>query len=144
MIKSEKIFPSIYIKRKECNVSINLRYTKMPYPPKITNKTKSDHNFLYPREKRQKNVPVTIIDPLVNTSLMEITVIFYLFNILRPSRKPFCDVALYCCNAVSIELIDIISLVLQYIYVYYLILNIFLEITSKHICLYYFKKKRNI
>ena len=48
---------------KECNVSIILRYTKMPYPPKITNETKTDHNFLDPRERRQKNVPVTIVDP---------------------------------------------------------------------------------
>ena len=129
-------------KHKECNVSIILRYTKMPYLPKITNETKSDHNFLYPRERRQKNVPLTIVDPLVNTSSTEIAVIFYnFFNILRPSRKPFCDVTLYCKAAVSIELIDIISLVLKYIYVYYLILNIFLEITSKHICLYYFLKK---
>ena len=114
----------------------------MPYPPKITNETKSDHNFLYPRERRQKNVPLTIVDPLINTSSTEIAVIFYnFFNILRPSRKPFRDVTLYCKAAVSIELIDIISLVLKYIYVYYLILNIFLEITSKHICLYYFFKK---
>ena len=106
----------------------------MPYPPKITNETKSGHNFLCPRERRQKNVPVTIVDPLVNTSSTVLTVIFYgFFNILRPSRKPFSDVTLYCKAAVSIELIDIISLVLKYIYVYHLILNIFLEITSKHI-----------
>ena len=121
----------------------SFRYTKMPYPPKITNKTKGGHNFLYSREKRQKNVPVTIVDPLVNTSSMEITVIFYsFFNILRPSRKPFRDVTLYCKAAISIESTDIISLVLKYIYVYHLILNIFLEITSKHICPYYFFKKR--
>ena len=140
MIKSEKKYSLLYVKKhKECNVSIILRYTKMPYPPKITNETKSDHNFLYPRERRQKNVPVTIVDHLVNTSSTEITVIFYnFFNILRPSRKPFRDVTLYCKAAVSIGLIDIISMVLKYIYVYYLILNIFLEITSKHICLYYF------
>ena len=82
---------------------------------------------------------MTIIDPLVNTSSTEITVIFYsFFIILRPSRKPFRDVTLYCKAAVSVELIDIISLVLKYIYVYPLILNIFLEITSKHICSYYF------
>ena len=83
-----------------------------------------------------------IIDPLVNTSSTEITVIFYsFFIILRPSRKPFRDVTLYCKAAVSVELIDIISLVLKYIYVYPLILNIFLEITSKYICPYYFFKK---
>ena len=113
-----KKYSLLYIKKhKECYVSIiqRLRYTKMPYPPKITNETKSDHNFLYPRERRQKNVPVTIVDPLVNTPSTEITVIFYnFFNILRPSRKPFRDVTLYCKAAVSIEL------------------------TSKHTCLYYF------
>ena len=115
----------------------------MPYLPKITNETKSSHNFLYTRGGRQKNVPETIVDPSVNTSSTEITVIFYsFFNILRPSRKPFRDVTLYCKAAVSVELIDIISLVLKYIYVYPLILNIFLEITSKHICPYYFFKKR--
>ena len=116
-----------------------LRYTKVPYPPKITNITKSDHNFLNPRERRQKNVPVTIVDHLVKTSSTEITVIFYnFFNMIRPSRKPLCDITLYCKAAVSIALIDIIGQVLKYIYVYYLIISIFLEITSKHICLYYF------
>ena len=115
----------------------------MPYPPKITNETKSGHNFLYPRERRQKNVPVTIVDPLINTSSTDVTVKFYsIFNILQPSRKPFHDIILYSKAAVSIELIDIICLVLKYIYVYHLILNILLEITSKHICLYYFFKKR--
>ena len=94
--------------------------------------------YHYPRERRQKNVPVTIVDPLVNASSTELIVIFYsFFNILRPSRKPFRDVILYCKAAVSIELTDTISLVLKYIYVYYLILNIFLEITSKHIYPYY-------
>ena len=111
---------------------------RLDYPP-LHQDALQFHNFLYPRERRQKNVPVTIVDPLVNSSSTEITVIFYnFFNILRPSRKPFRDVTLYCKAAVSIELIDIISLVLKYIYVYYLILNIFLEITSKHICLYYY------
>ena len=51
---------------KECNASIILRYTKMPYPPKITNEKKSDHNFLYPSDRQDKNVPVKIINPLVN------------------------------------------------------------------------------
>ena len=140
MLSKVRKYSLLYIKKhRECNVSIILRYTKMPYPPKITNETKSDHNFLYPRKRRQKNVPVTIVNHLVNTSWTEITVIFHnFFNILRPSRKPFRDVTLYCKAAVSIELIDIISLVLKYIYVYYLILSIFLEIISKHICLYYF------
>ena len=130
-------------KNKECNTSIILRYTKMPYSPKITNETKRDHNFLYPSERRHKNVPVTIVDRLENTSSTEITVIVYsIFNILRPSRRPFHDVTLYCKAAVSTDLSDIISLVLKYIYGYHLILNIFLEITSKHICPYYFFKKR--
>ena len=123
-----KKYSFLYIKKhKECNVSIILRYTKMPYPPKITNETKS---FLYPSDRRQKNVPVTIVDPLVNTSSTGITVIFYsFFNILGPSRKPFRDVTLYCKAAVSIELIDIIGLVLKYIYVYHLILFILIYLT---------------
>ena len=147
-----KKYSLLYIKKhKECNVSIILRYTKTPYPPKTTNETKSDHNFLYPTERRQKNVPVTIVDPLVNTSSTEITVILYNFFTFLGHRgshsvtslciaieEAFRDVTLYCKAPVSIELIDIINLVLKYIYVYYLILNIFLEITSKHICLYYF------
>ena len=59
-----KKYSLLYIKKhKECNVSIILRYTKMLYPPKITNETKSDHNFLDPGERQQKNVPVTIVDP---------------------------------------------------------------------------------
>ena len=41
-------------------------YTKMPYPPKITNEKKSDHNFLYPSDRQHKHVPVKIVDPLVN------------------------------------------------------------------------------
>ena len=87
---------------------------------------------------------MTIVDPLVNTSSTEITVIVYIFfNNLWPSRKPFGDVTLFCKVAVSIELSDIISLVLKYIYVYHLILNIFQkEIISKHICPYYLKKKK--
>ena len=106
-------------------------------PPK-----KSDHNFLYPSDRQHKNVPVKIVNPLVNAFSTEISLIFYcLFQIFRPSRKPFRDVTLYCKAAVGIELIDIISLILKYIYVYHLILNIFLEITSKHICPYYFFKK---
>ena len=134
----------LYIKKhKECNASIILRYTKLPYTPKITNKKKSDHSFLYPSHRQHKNVPAKIVNPLVNAFSTEISLIFYcLFQIFRPSRKPFRDVTLYCKAAVSIELIDIISLVLKYIYVYHLILNIFLEITSKHICPYYFFKKR--
>ena len=143
MIKCEK-YSLIYIKKhKECNASVTLRYTTMPYPPKITNEKKSDHNFLYPSDRQHKNVPVKIVNPILNVFSTEIALIFYcLFQIFRPSRKPFCDVTLYCKAEVSIELIDIIGLVLKYIYVYHLILNIFLEITSKHICPYYFFKKR--
>ena len=115
----------------------------MLYPPKITNEKKSDHSFLYPSDRQHKNVPVKIVNPLVNAFSTEISLIFYcLFQIFRQSRKPFRDVTLYCKATVSIELIDIISLVLKCIYVYHLILNIFLEITSKHICPYYFFKKR--
>ena len=69
MIKCEKIFPSIY-KHKECNASIILRYTKMLYPPKITNEKKSDHNFLYPSDTQHKNVPEKIVNPLVNAFSM--------------------------------------------------------------------------
>ena len=142
MIKCEKLLSSPY-QDKECNASTILRYTKMPYPPKITNEKKSDHNFLYPSDRQHKNVPVKITYPLVNAFSTEISLIFYsLFQIFRPSRKPFRDVTLHCKAAVSIELIDIISLVLKYIYVYHLILNIFLESTSKHICGYYFLEKR--
>ena len=138
-----KKYSLLYVnKHKECNASIVLRSTKMPYLPKITNETKSGHNFFYPSKRRHKNVPVTIVDPLVNTSSTEIIVIVYsFFKILTPSRKPIGDITLFCIAAVSIKLIDIISLVLKYIYVYHLILNIFLEITSKHICPYYFLKK---
>ena len=101
----------LYIKKhKECNALTILCYTKMPYPPKITNEKKSDHNFLYPSNKQHKYVPVKIANPLVNAFSMEIFLIFYcLFQIFRPSRKPFRDVTLYCKAAVSIELIDIIS-----------------------------------
>ena len=57
MIKYEK-YSLLFIKKvkkhKESNASIILRYTKMPYPPKITNETKSGYNFLYTRERRQK------------------------------------------------------------------------------------------
>ena len=56
----------------------------------------------------------------------------------RPSRKLFCDVTLYCKAAVSIELIDIISLVLKYIYVHGLILNIFLA--NIFVCIISLKK----
>ena len=115
----------------------------MPYPPKITDEKNSDHSFLYPNDRQHKNIPGKIVNPLVSTFSTEMSLIFYcLFQIFRPSRKLFRDITLYCKAAVSIELIDIISLVLKYIYVYHLILNIFLEITSKHICQYYFFKKR--
>ena len=111
----------------------------MPYPPKITNEKKSDHNFIYPSDGQHKNVAVKIVNSKVNALSMEISLIFNcLFQIFRLSRKPFRDVTLYCETAVSIELIDIISLVLKYVNVYHLILNIFLDITSKNICLYYF------
>ena len=43
MIKCEKIFPSLYKETQGMQRLDFLRYTKMPYPPKITNKKKSDH-----------------------------------------------------------------------------------------------------
>ena len=110
---------------------------------KILKEKNSDHNFLYPSDRQHKNVPVKIANPLVNAFSIQIFLIFYcFFQIFRPSRKPFRDVTLYCKAALSIDLIDIISLVLKYIYVYHLILNIFLVITSKRICPYYFLEKR--
>ena len=48
-------------------------------PTKIHQRNKSGHNFLYPSERRHKNVPVTIIDPLVNTFSTEIVYIFFTF-----------------------------------------------------------------
>ena len=49
MIKCDKnILLHIIKKHKECNATIILHYTKMPYPPKITNETKSGHNYLFP------------------------------------------------------------------------------------------------
>ena len=62
-------------------------------PTQNHQRKKSDHNFLYPSDRQHKNVPVKIFNPLVNAFLMEISLIFYsLFQIFRPSRKPFCDV----------------------------------------------------
>ena len=89
-----KKYSPLYIKKhKGCNASIILRYTKMPYPPKTTNKKKSDHNFIYHSDRKHKNVPVKIVSPLVNAFPTEIFLIFYcLFQIFRPSRKPFGDV----------------------------------------------------
>ena len=56
-------------KNEECNASIILRYTKMPYPPKITNEKKRDHNFIFPSDRQHKNVPVKIVNPLGNAFL---------------------------------------------------------------------------
>ena len=56
MIKCEKIFLSIY---KETQRMQRLDYPPLHQdvlPPRITNETKSGHNFFYPRERRQKNV----------------------------------------------------------------------------------------
>ena len=73
---------------------------KMPFPPKITNKTKNDHKFLYPRDRQHKIVHVTIVDHLVNTFSMEKSVVFYsFFTVFRPSRKLFTDVKLKLCIA---------------------------------------------
>ena len=45
------------------NASIILHYTKMLYPPKITNKTKGDHTFFHLSNRQDKNVPVITVDP---------------------------------------------------------------------------------
>ena len=56
-------------------------------------KKKCDHNFLYTSDRQRKNVPVKIVNPLVNAFSTKISLIFYcLIHIFRPSRKPFCDV----------------------------------------------------
>ena len=94
MIKCEKIFPSLY---KETQGMQRLDYPLLhqdALPTKITNEKESDHNFLYPSGRQYKNVPVKIVNPLVNAFPTEICLIFYfLFQIFRPSRKPFRDVA---------------------------------------------------
>ena len=62
-------------------------------PTQNHQRKKSDHNFLYPSDRQHKHVPVKIVNPLVNAFSTEISLIFYcLFNIFRPSRKPFRDV----------------------------------------------------
>ena len=85
--EKEKKNPLYVKKHKECNASITLHYTKMLCLPKITNETKSDHNFLHPRQ--HKNVPVTIVVSLVNSFLTDCV------NHCRPSasREPFADVS---------------------------------------------------
>ena len=66
----------------------------LPTPNHQRNKKWSQfrlHNFLYSREIQHKNVPVTVISPLINTFSTEITIIVYsFFNIL--SLRPFDDV----------------------------------------------------
>ena len=48
---------------------------------------------LYLSDRQHENVPVKIVNPLVNAFSMEIPLIVYcLFKIFRPSRKPFRDV----------------------------------------------------
>ena len=77
-------------KHEECNASIVLRSTKVPYLLNSPTKQKvATISFTLAKDDK-KNVPLTIVDPLVNTSSTEITVIVYSFlKILRPSRKPF-------------------------------------------------------
>ena len=79
-----KKYSLLYIKKhKECNASITLGYSKMPYPTKITNEKKSDHNFLYPSDRQHINVPVKIVSLIVNAFSTEISLIFYcLFQIV--------------------------------------------------------------
>ena len=69
---------------------------RLDYPPlhqdalpiKITNEKKSDHNFCYPSDRQHKNVPVKIVNPLVNAFSTEISLIFYclfqIFCIAKP------------------------------------------------------------
>ena len=89
MIKCEKIFPSVY---KETQGMQRLDYPALhqdALPTQNHQRKKSDHNFLYPRDRQHKNVPVNIVDPLVNAFPTEISLISYcLFHICRPSRKP--------------------------------------------------------
>ena len=88
-----KNIPFYILKQKECKVPTIPYYNKTPYPPKITNETKGDHNFLYPSNTQHKNVPVTIIDPLLDTFSSEMSIIFYsFFDIYRPSRMVSADV----------------------------------------------------
>ena len=88
MIKCEKIFPSIY---KETQGMQRLDYPPLHQDALPTQK--SDRSFLYPSDRQHKNVPVKIVNPLVNAFSTEISLIFYcLFQIFRPSRKPFRDV----------------------------------------------------
>ena len=92
MTKCEKIFPSLY---KETQGMQRLDYTPLHQDGLPT------QNHQQKKERSQfplhKNVPVKIINPLVNAFSTEISFIFYcLFQILRPSRKPFRDVT--CVN----------------------------------------------
>ena len=141
MIKCEKIFPSIYKETQgmQCldysplhkdalptqNHQRNKKWSQFPLPyRKTTQKCTCDNRRSFSKH---------LFDGDNHHSLQ----LFYHFIILRPSRRPFGDVTLYCKAAVSIELlIDIITLVLKYIYKYHLIQNIFLELTRKHICPY--------
>ena len=62
-------------------------------PTQNNQQKKSDHNFLYLSDRQHKNVPVKIVDPLVNAFSTEISLIFYCsFYIFRPCRKPFADI----------------------------------------------------
>ena len=93
MIKCEKIFPSL---DKETQGMQRLDYPPLhqdALPTQNHQRKKSDHNFLYTSHRQHQNVPVKIVNPSVNAFSMEISLIFYcLFQIFRPSRKPFRDV----------------------------------------------------
>ena len=55
----KKIFPRPCIKRNTSNTTPRLYSTTQKC---LTNKTKSDLNFFYPRDRQHRNVPVTIVD----------------------------------------------------------------------------------
>ena len=63
MLYLKKKSPSVYKETQGSNASIILRYTKMPYLPKITSETKSGHNFLCPSERRYKPVYSFLVFP---------------------------------------------------------------------------------
>ena len=89
MIKCEKIFPSLY---KETQGMQRLDYPLLHQDalPTQNHQQKKFHNFIYPSDRQHKNVPVKIVNPLVNAFSTEIFLIFYcLFQIFTPSRKPF-------------------------------------------------------
>ena len=91
MITCEKIFPSIYKETQGMQ--------RLDYPPLHQDATqnhqrnKERSQFLLPKRQTTQNVPVKIVNPLVDAFSTEISLMFYcLFQIFRPSRKSFRDV----------------------------------------------------